>query len=176
MTHIHAAVWLPESCNQCIQLGTVGGMVQEKGSIYSAAAVGLCCTHGAPCTSALSSGFSTLQGNAESLDRWCGKTKPHPIFYFVSNTSSKNYRNRIMYVKIIASRRWDVFLRHGVVVSTFECVGSVLWHMGLTVCELVCQSLDSNWFLIMMCNIYSGAVQFVLWCVCQLARSYFVIR
>ena len=30
------------------------------------------------------------------------------ISYFLSNTSSKNYRNRIMYVKIIASQRWDV--------------------------------------------------------------------
>ena len=28
----HAAVWLPESYRQCIQLGAVGGMVQEKGS------------------------------------------------------------------------------------------------------------------------------------------------
>ena len=31
-THTHAAVWLPESCNQCVQLGAVGGIVQEKGS------------------------------------------------------------------------------------------------------------------------------------------------
>jgi len=31
------------------------------------------------------------------------------ISYFLSNTSSKNYRNRIVYVKITASRRWDVF-------------------------------------------------------------------
>jgi len=32
MTHTHAAVWLPKSCNQCIQLWLLGGMVQEKGS------------------------------------------------------------------------------------------------------------------------------------------------
>jgi len=31
------------------------------------------------------------------------------ISYFLSNTSAKNYRNRIVDVKIIASRRWDVF-------------------------------------------------------------------
>jgi len=31
-THNHAAAWLPKSCNQCIQLGAVAGMVQEKGS------------------------------------------------------------------------------------------------------------------------------------------------
>jgi len=43
-THTHAAVWLPKSCNQCAQLGAVGGMVREKGSRESATAVGLCCT------------------------------------------------------------------------------------------------------------------------------------
>ena len=31
------------------------------------------------------------------------------ISYFLSNISAKNYRNRIVYVKIIASRKWDVF-------------------------------------------------------------------
>jgi len=31
------------------------------------------------------------------------------ISYFLSNTSAKNYRNRIVYVKVIASQRWDVF-------------------------------------------------------------------
>jgi len=31
------------------------------------------------------------------------------IFYFLSNTSAKNYHNRIAYVKIIASQMWDVF-------------------------------------------------------------------
>jgi len=37
-THIHAAVWLPKSCNQCVQLGTVG-----EHEVESAAAVGLRC-------------------------------------------------------------------------------------------------------------------------------------
>jgi len=90
-THTHNAVWLPKSCNGCVQLLAI-----EKGSREH------CCSwtvlH-AQCTSALSSGFLISQGNAEALDR----------FYILSNTSSKNYRNRIMYVKIIASRRWDVF-------------------------------------------------------------------
>jgi len=31
------------------------------------------------------------------------------ISYFLSNTSAKNYRNRIMCVKIIASQTWDIF-------------------------------------------------------------------
>jgi len=50
----------------------------------------------AQCTSALSSVFPLLQGNAEALDRW-------------GDTSAKNYCNLITYVKIIASRMWDVF-------------------------------------------------------------------
>ena len=61
------------------------------------------------CTSALSFGFPISQGNAEALDRWGGKAKHHMIPDFLSNISAKNYRNRIMYVKIIASRRWEVF-------------------------------------------------------------------
>jgi len=31
------------------------------------------------------------------------------ISYFLSNISAKNYGNRIVYVKIIASQRWGVF-------------------------------------------------------------------
>ena len=54
-------------------------------------------------------GFLVLQGSAEPLDRWGGKTKHHLISYFLSNTSAKNYRNRIVCVKIIASQMWDVF-------------------------------------------------------------------
>jgi len=33
----------------------------------------------------------------------------HLISYFLSNTSAKNSRNRIVCVKIIASQKWDVF-------------------------------------------------------------------
>jgi len=43
------------------------------------------------------------------------KTKHSLISYFLSNTSAKNYHNRIMYVKVVASQRWDVFLKHSVV-------------------------------------------------------------
>jgi len=31
------------------------------------------------------------------------------IPYFLGNISAKNYRNRIVHAKIIASHRWDVF-------------------------------------------------------------------
>jgi len=37
--------------------------------------------------------------------------------YFLDKICAKNSRNRTMYVKIIASQRWDVFLRHSVVIS-----------------------------------------------------------
>jgi len=49
------------------------------------------------------------QSNAEVLVRWGGKTKHDPISYFLSNTSAENYRNHVVYVKIVASQRWDVF-------------------------------------------------------------------
>jgi len=54
-THTDSAVWLPNSCNQCIHLGVLGGMVQDNQSRE------LCKSwtvlH-AKCTSALFSGFS----------------------------------------------------------------------------------------------------------------------
>jgi len=105
-THTDAAVWLPKSYNQCVPLGAVGGVVQEKGSREHCSSWTV--LH-AQCTSALSSGFPLSQGNTEELDRWGGKTKRLLISYFLSNASAKNYHNRVMYVKIIASQRWDVF-------------------------------------------------------------------
>jgi len=87
-------------------LGLFGGMIQEKGSRQ-------CCSSWtvlhAQSTSVLSSGFPLSRGNAEALDRWGGKTKHRLISYFFSNTSAKKYCNWIVYVKIIASHRWDVF-------------------------------------------------------------------
>jgi len=107
-THTHAALWLPKSYNQCIQLAAVGGgMVQEKGSQECRSS--WTALH-AQYTSALSSGFPLSQTNAEALDRWGRITKHSLISYFLSNTSAKSYRDRIMYVKIIGSQRWDVFM------------------------------------------------------------------
>jgi len=40
---------------------------------------------------------------------WGGKIKHILIAYFLGNTCAKNYRNRTVYVKIIASEIWDVF-------------------------------------------------------------------
>jgi len=82
------------------------GMVQEKGSQERCR--NWTVLH-AQCISVLFSGFPLSQGNAEALDRWGGKTKHCLISYFLSNTSAKNYRNRIVYAKIIESQMWDVF-------------------------------------------------------------------
>ena len=56
----------------------------------------------AHCTS-VSFGFPISQDNAEALDRWGGKTEHRLISYFLSNTSAKNYRNQIVYVKLSSS-------------------------------------------------------------------------
>jgi len=52
-------------CNQCVQLGAVGGMVQEKGSRQRCSSWTV--LH-AQCTNALSSEFPVSQGNADALD------------------------------------------------------------------------------------------------------------
>jgi len=36
------------------------------------------------------------------------------IAYFIDNISAKKYQNPFTCIKVIASQRWDVFLRHGV--------------------------------------------------------------
>jgi len=112
-THTDDAVWLSKSCNQCVQpAGLLGAMVQEKGSrerCWSWTVLHAQCTSAQSSGFPLSSGFPISQGNAEALDRWGGKTKYRLISYFLSSTSAKNYRNWIVYVKTIASQRWDVF-------------------------------------------------------------------
>ena len=105
-THTDDAVWLPKSCNQCVQpAGLLGAWFMRK-EVESAAGVGLL---RAQCTSALSSGFPISQGNAVALERWGGKTKRRLISYFLSNISAKNYRNRNVCVTTIASQMRDVF-------------------------------------------------------------------
>ena len=36
------------------------------------------------------------------------------VSYFIGNISAKKYQNPFTCVEVIASRRWDVFLSHGV--------------------------------------------------------------
>jgi len=45
---------------------------------------------------------------------WGGIVKRLLIAYFIGNISAKKYQNPFMCVKVTASQRWDVFLRHGV--------------------------------------------------------------
>ena len=59
-------------------------------------------------------GFPVSPCSAEAQVRRDGQIKCILIAYFLGSTCAKNYRNRTVYVKIIASQRWDVFLRHGV--------------------------------------------------------------
>ena len=53
--------------------------------------------------------FPVSPGSAEALVRWGGKIKHVLIAYFLCNTFAKNCSNRTVYVKIIASERWDFF-------------------------------------------------------------------
>jgi len=84
----------------------LGGMVYDKQSRQRRRSWTL--LH-AQCTSVLPAEFPIPQGNAEALDRWGGKTKHCLISYFLSDTSAKNYRNRIVYVKIIANQSGTFF-------------------------------------------------------------------
>jgi len=58
--------------------------------------------------------FCVLPGSAEAQVICGGIVKCLFVAYFISNVSAKKYQNPFMWVKVIASRRWDVFLRHGV--------------------------------------------------------------
>jgi len=53
-------------------------------------------------------GFPVSPGSAKALVRWSGKTKYTLINYFIGNIFAKNCCNQTVYVKIIASQRWDV--------------------------------------------------------------------
>ena len=59
--------------------------------------------------------FRVSPGSAEAQVTWGGIVKRLLIVYFIRNISAKKYQNPFMCVKVIASQRWDVFLRHGVV-------------------------------------------------------------
>jgi len=117
MPHTHDAVWLLISCSQWVQ------PVQEKGSREHCRRWTMLHEQ---CTTALSSEFPISQGNAEALERWGGKTKHRLISYFLSNTSAKNYHNRSVCVKIIASQRRDVFWDTVYTVYTAACTSKLM--------------------------------------------------
>jgi len=53
--------------------------------------------------------FPVSPGSAEALVRWGVKIKYTLIAYFLANIFAKKYCNWTVYIKIIASQRWDVF-------------------------------------------------------------------
>jgi len=71
------------------------------------------------------SGFPVSPGSAEALVTWGGKINYILIAYFLGNICTKNCRSRTVYVKIIASQRWDVFLRHSVYCVDCDLVPSL---------------------------------------------------
>jgi len=77
------------------------------------------------CVKMWSSCFAVLPRSAEAQVTCGGIVKHLLIAYFIGNISAKKYQNPFMCVKVIASQRWDVFLRHCVDVHkwtmTSEC-------------------------------------------------------
>jgi len=73
--------------------------------------------------------FAVLPGSAEAQVIWGGIVKRVLIAYFIGNISTKNYQNPFMHVKVIASIRWDVFLRRS---AYLVCVTfwSWIWTRG----------------------------------------------
>jgi len=58
--------------------------------------------------------FRILPGSAEAQVIWGGMVKWLLIACFIANISVKKYQNPLMCIRVVASQRWDVFLRHGV--------------------------------------------------------------
>jgi len=56
-----------------------------------------------------------LTGSAEAQVISGGIVKRLLIAYVIGNIYAKKYQNPFMCIKVIASQRWDVFLRHGAV-------------------------------------------------------------
>ena len=48
VTHTHDAVWLPKSCNQCVQPAGLTRAWLRRKEVESATGVGLCCMHNTP--------------------------------------------------------------------------------------------------------------------------------
>jgi len=63
--------------------------------------------------------FRVLPGSAKAQVTSGGIVKRLLIAYFIGKIFAKKYQNPFMFVKVIASQRWDVFLRHGVYIYLF---------------------------------------------------------
>jgi len=98
----------PVWCTPSIAL-TVKGVQLWPGDIFNCVSCFLVKTHAAFKWKDALSEFPVFPCSAEALVRWGGKIKYILIAYFLGKICPKNCCNRTMYVKIIASRRWDVF-------------------------------------------------------------------
>ena len=103
----------------------------------------------AQCTS---SRFHVSQGNAKSLDSWAGKQCIAWFLTFSVTILPKNYRNRIVYVNIIASEKWDVF--------ETQCTTSNVQ---------VVYKLFLIKHMTMSCDRHSSLL---IWCYCQVKLAY----
>jgi len=79
--------------------------------------------------------FPVLPGSAEAQVTWGSILKHLLIAYFIGNISAKKYQNLFMCVKVIASPRWDVILRHGVITGMLAIIINVSI-LNLTVAHL----------------------------------------
>jgi len=86
------------------------------------------------------SGFPVSPGSAEALVRWGGKIKYVLIAYFIGNIFAKNCCSRTVYVKIIASQRWDVFWDTVYITVYLSCV--VDWRSCRLSSLLICHTLQ----------------------------------
>jgi len=74
--------------------------------------------------------FSVLPGSAEAQVIWGGIVICLLIAYFIGNISAQKYQNPLRCLKVIASQRWDVFLRHGVLLV--RCLSVCLSVLSVT--------------------------------------------
>jgi len=72
------------------------------------------------------SGYPVCQGSTEELLRWGGNIKYTLIAYFLGNTFAKKYHNQTVYVKIVASQRWDFFETH-CIFTRHVCSSTSIW-------------------------------------------------
>ena len=77
-----------------------------------------------------------LPGSAETQVTSGGIVKRLLIAYFIGNISAKEYQNPFMCIKVIASQRWDVFLRHGVLTCAQKLTSSQLSFVVCTTTDL----------------------------------------
>jgi len=116
--HTHAAVWLPKSLINTFSSGLLGGTVQEKRSRERCSSWDCVArTVNAPVRCLLGFLFRKVM-----LNHWIVDVGKQSIIWFL--TSAKSYRNRTVYVKIIA----NAFLSHGVLFTIHHVLKtSHLW-------------------------------------------------